>query len=126
MLPPGLYAYWTGQKDVKVEVIDARQVRFEHDDLPMIVRSHKASQVLDICTVERNHDGVLFQDGDYVETLAPGRYAFWENVAVAKVVEVDMRETMADISGQEIMTADKVTLRCPWTRYFRERAAQGP
>ena len=119
VLSPGLYAYWTGQKDVKVEVIDARQVRFEHDDLPMIARSHKASQVLDICTVERNHVGVLFQDGDYVETLAPGRYAFWKNVAVAKVVEVDMRETMADVSGQEIMTADKVTLRMNAVAIYR-------
>src|SRR5436309_4761653 len=30
VLPAGLYAYWTGQKAVKVEVIDARKVRFEH------------------------------------------------------------------------------------------------
>ena len=28
-----------------------------------------------------------------------------------KVVEVDLRETMVDVSGQDIMTADKVTLR---------------
>ena len=32
ILPPGLYAYWTGQKDVRVEVVDARKVRFEHED----------------------------------------------------------------------------------------------
>jgi regulator of protease activity HflC (stomatin/prohibitin superfamily) len=30
---------------------------------------------------------------------------------LSRVVEVDLRETTADISGQEIMTADKVTLR---------------
>ena len=27
------------------------------------------------------------------------------------MVEVDLRETMVDVGGQEIMTADKVTLR---------------
>ena len=38
VLPPGLYAYWTGMKDVTVEVIDARGVRFEHADLRVITR----------------------------------------------------------------------------------------
>ena len=28
-----------------------------------------------------NHVGVLFIDGEYVETLPPGQYAFWKNVA---------------------------------------------
>jgi regulator of protease activity HflC (stomatin/prohibitin superfamily) len=64
-----------------------------------------------VCNVERDHVGVLFLDGKYVETLAPGRYAFWRDAADARVVEVDLRETMLDVAGQELMTADKVTLR---------------
>ena len=36
LLPSGLYAFWTGQKDVRVEVIDARNVRFEHQELKVI------------------------------------------------------------------------------------------
>ena len=54
---------------------------------------------------------MLFVDGQLVETLSPGRYAFWKNMAQVKIVPVDIREAMIDISGQEIMTADKVTLR---------------
>jgi SPFH domain / Band 7 family len=111
LLPPGLYAYWTGAKEVRVEVVDAHKVRFQHPDFKVIVRSQHAAQVLDICTVERNHVGVSFQDGEYVETLPPGEYAFWRGVAASKVVEVDLREQTIDIAGQEIMTADKVTLR---------------
>ncbi len=111
VLPPGLYAYWTGFKDVRVETIDARNVRLRHADLKAIVRSAHAAHVLDICTVQRNHVGVYFQDGEYVETLPPGEYAFWKNVADSKLVEVDVREQALDVAGQEIMTADKVTLR---------------
>jgi regulator of protease activity HflC (stomatin/prohibitin superfamily) len=111
ILPPGLYSYWTGMKDVRVEVAEARQVRFQHDDFKVIVRSPHATQVLEICTVARNSVGVSFQDGEYVETLPPGEYAFWRNVAESKVVEVDRREQTIDVAGQEIMTADKVTLR---------------
>jgi hypothetical protein len=92
-------------------VLDAHRVRFEHADLPVIVQSEMAGRVLDSHAVEQGHMGVLFEDGKYVETLPSGRYAFWKNVAKVALVPVDMRETMLDVAGQEIMTADKVTLR---------------
>jgi regulator of protease activity HflC (stomatin/prohibitin superfamily) len=111
ILPPGLYAYWTALKEVKVEVVDARSVRFEHQDLPVITRSALADRVLDLATVEPYHQGVLTIDGEYIGTLPPGRYAFWKNMAQVKFVQEDMRESMFDVSGQDIMTADKVTLR---------------
>jgi regulator of protease activity HflC (stomatin/prohibitin superfamily) len=111
VLPPGLYAYWTGFRDVTVEIVDARSVRFTRKDLHVITRSPLADRVLEVLTVEQGHVGVLYVDGDYVETLPPGRHAFWKNVAKVTLVPVDMREAMYDVAGQEIMTADKVTLR---------------
>ena len=57
------------------------------------------------------HSAVWFRDGSFVETLPAGRYAFWKNIAEVKVVPVDTREMILDVAGQEIMTADKVTLR---------------
>jgi regulator of protease activity HflC (stomatin/prohibitin superfamily) len=111
VLPPGLYAYWTTYREVRVEVIDVQRAGFEHADLPVIVQSQAADRVLDSHAVEKDHMGVLFEDGKYVQPLAPGRYAFWKNVAKVTLVPVDMRETMLDVAGQEIMTADKVTLR---------------
>ncbi|MFN0053707.1 MAG: slipin family protein [Planctomycetales bacterium] len=111
ILPPGQYAYWTGQKQVRVEVADIRPVRFAHEQFKVIVRSPLAGRVLDICTVQRDHVGVLFIDGRYVETVQPGEYAFWKGPAEVRLVEVDLRETIVDVGGQEIMTADKVTLR---------------
>ncbi|HBN75146.1 MAG TPA: peptidase [Planctomycetaceae bacterium] len=111
VLPAGLYAYWTGQKNVRVEIVDSGNVRFEHDELKMIARSPMVQRVLDVCTVNRDRVGVLFIDGRYIETLSPGLYAFWKGQSDAVVVEIDLRETMVDVGGQDIMTADKVTLR---------------
>jgi regulator of protease activity HflC (stomatin/prohibitin superfamily) len=111
VLPPGLYAYWTGAKQVRIETVDARAGRFQHAHLAVVVRSPHAAQVLDVCTVDRHKVGVVFQDGKYVETLVPGQYAWWRGVGEARVVEVDLREQILDVAGQEIMTADKVTLR---------------
>jgi hypothetical protein len=111
VLPPGLYAYWTAFCKVKAEVVDARSVRFTHADLNVIAKSAQVERVLEIVNVPASHTGVAFRDGNIVETLPPGRYAFWKNIAEVKVVAVDTREMILDVAGQEIMTADKVTLR---------------
>src|SRR5882757_924659 len=58
ILPPGLYAYWTALRDVKVEVVDARKVRFEHPDLKIIVQSPLVERVLELATVQAHHVGV--------------------------------------------------------------------
>jgi regulator of protease activity HflC (stomatin/prohibitin superfamily) len=111
ILGPGLHVYWTEARDVRVEVLDARQVRFEHKDLKAIVAAADANRWLDVCKVERHCVGVLYIDGQYVAQLAPGLYAFWKVVADSRVIELDQREAQIDVSGQEIMTLDKVTLR---------------
>jgi regulator of protease activity HflC (stomatin/prohibitin superfamily) len=111
VLPPGLHAYWTTYREVRVEVVDARPVRFEHADLGLIVRSMMADQLLETHVVEPGQQAVWFRNGDFMETLPAGRYAFWKHVAPLKVQTVDVRETTLDVAGQEIMTADKVTLR---------------
>jgi len=111
VLPPGLYAYWTTFRTVKAEVVDARTVRFTHPDLPVIVKAQLADHVLETIAVPAGHAGVYFRDGSFVETLSPGRYVFWKNIADVKVVPVDTRTLILDVAGQEIMTADKVTLR---------------
>jgi regulator of protease activity HflC (stomatin/prohibitin superfamily) len=111
VLGPGLYALWTKVLDVQVEIVDARKVRFEHEDLNLIVKSTNVENDLNISTVEPGYAGVYFKDGTYVETLGPGQYMFWKNMGKVKFYHVDMRETVLDVAGQEIMRSDKVTLR---------------
>ena len=111
VLGPGLYALWTNVCDVKVEVIDVEDVRFNHTDLNVIAKSDAVEKELNISIIEQGFAGVYFKDGVYVETFGPGQYMFWKNMGKVKVYHVDMRETVLDVSGQEIMTSDKVTLR---------------
>ncbi len=110
ILPSGLFVIWTELAEVRVEVMDARQVRFEHEELQVISRTSSVEQ-LNVVAVERDHAGVLFLDGQYDSTLAPGRYAFWRKMAEVFVAPVDLREQAIDVNGQDLMTADKVTLR---------------
>jgi len=111
VLDSGLWALWTGFRDVRVEMVDARAVRFEHAELQTILKTKGADAVFNIFNVEDGHAGLYFKDGEFVSRLSPGTYAFWKNVGRVKLYQVDMREAVADVAGQEIMTADKVTLR---------------
>ncbi|MFK7765653.1 MAG: slipin family protein [Mariniblastus sp.] len=110
ILPAGLFVVWTKLFDVRVEVVDAREIRFDHDELPAIGQSVN-SDLLQFVSVARDHAGVLYVDGRYVSTLQPGRYAFWRKMAEVFVDQVDLREQAIDVNGQDLMTADKVTLR---------------
>src|SRR4029078_2820987 len=101
---------WTVFHDVRVEVFDAREVRFEHKDLNVIAQA-RGGALLEAVTIEAGHAGLFFKDGRHEATLAPGPHAFWKGVAKARILDVDLREQVGDVAGQEIMTADKVTLR---------------
>ena len=111
VLKPGLYALWTVFRDVKAEVVDARGALFEHEQLAAILELRATATLLEAVTVEAGHAGLLFRNGRHEATLGPGLYALWKGVARARVAVVELREQTADVTGQEIMTADKVTLR---------------
>ena len=55
--------------------------------------------------------GVLKVDGVVVRLLAPGPAAFWRFNRDVSVELVDMRLQAMEVSGQEILTRDKVALR---------------
>jgi regulator of protease activity HflC (stomatin/prohibitin superfamily) len=111
VLRPGVYAFWTALRELRVDVIDARGALFEHEQLAAVLALPGTAALLEPVSVEAGHVGLLFRDGVHEATLAPGAYALWKGVARAKVVPVDLREQVVDVAGQEIMTADKVTLR---------------
>lgn len=108
---PGLHALWTAFHEVRAEVIDARPVRFEHPELPLILQAHGARALLETAAVAAGQVGLVFHDGRHVGAVGPGVHAFWRGEAMVRVMPIDLRERAADITGQEIMTADKVTLR---------------
>jgi hypothetical protein len=111
ILAPGQYGIWTNWKKVRTEIVDAKAIRFVHAEIEPILAASGSNSLLDIHDITAEHQGVLFINGKYVETLSPGRYAFWENRANVKVVTVNRKEQVLDVQGQDLLTADRVTLR---------------
>jgi len=61
--------------------------------------------------VEEGKVGILMFDGKVERLLENGRYYFWNSKVNATCQVVDLRLQQLDVSGQEILTADKVSLR---------------
>jgi regulator of protease activity HflC (stomatin/prohibitin superfamily) len=111
ILGPGRHAFWNEPYALEVEVFDASNLRFNHPRLDTIVAHADAARLLLGVDVDEHEDVLLFKDGRLIETLGRGRHVFWKNVGKVTWKAVDRREQTADVAGQEIMTADKVTLR---------------
>ncbi|MEN8257029.1 MAG: slipin family protein [Thermodesulfobacteriota bacterium] len=119
VLGPGQYVLWKDFKEVRVEVVDASEICFSHPALNAILESDQVEDELNVSMVEEGMEGVLFVDGVLRQLLAAGRHAFWRRMGKVRILHVDKRECLLDISGQEIMTRDKVSLRLNGLVTFR-------
>jgi regulator of protease activity HflC (stomatin/prohibitin superfamily) len=62
-------------------------------------------------TVPAESVGLLFVDGKLGRQLAPGAYAFWNFQKNVGAEVIELRVQSVEVSGQELLTRDKVSLR---------------
>jgi regulator of protease activity HflC (stomatin/prohibitin superfamily) len=111
ILGPGRHAFWKHPYKIQVETFDVSKFKFEHAKIEAVLSHSSAARFLDGVRAEAHERVLLFRDGELVEQLGPGMYMFWKNAGKITWASIDLREQVADVAGQEIMTADKVTLR---------------
>jgi hypothetical protein len=108
---PGRYAYWKEPCALQVEVFDVTDVAFEHPQRDAVLAHPGARGELAAVDVESHERLLVRRGGELLAVRGAGRHAFWTRGGLVRWTTVDLREQLADVSGQEIMTADKVTLR---------------
>ncbi|MHA6264473.1 slipin family protein [Arenibacterium sp. CAU 1754] len=69
--------------------------------------------------VAEGHVGMLTVDGNARGPLRPGTHAFWKLGRHVAVKHVDTRWRAHDVTGHEILTKDRVTIRVNLTAAFR-------
>ncbi|RJE84394.1 slipin family protein [Paenibacillus sp. 1011MAR3C5] len=110
VLGAGSYAYWNVLKEHRFMRIDIRE-----PELPSELASSIPLRLMPYCTVFEvaSHErGMLHYNQVFQRELAPGKYVFWKNGPVGVQVKlVDLRQQQLDLTGQEMMTEDKITLR---------------
>jgi regulator of protease activity HflC (stomatin/prohibitin superfamily) len=112
VLGKGVSALWTAERKVEVERYEVRgDARLDHPALPLIVELPGARELVDVAVIAAGFVGLVFRDGRPAGTLQPGLAAFWKGAGKIVVQAVDGREQVLDVAGQEILTADQVTLR---------------
>jgi regulator of protease activity HflC (stomatin/prohibitin superfamily) len=111
ILAGGLHAFWKAPATIEVERYNVGSGRFAHPKLEAILAFPGGSTLLGGLRVESHERVMLFRDGVLTDQLGPGLFVYWKGGASVTWKTVDLREQVADIQGQEIMTADKVTLR---------------
>ena len=110
--------YWRGLVDVKVEVIDiAASAEVPAPVVARLVQTQLRQRavaglagVLQV-QVSEHGAGILWIDGKVERLLAAGSYAFWKFNRNVAVEAVDLRLQTLEVTGQEILTRDKVALR---------------
>jgi len=120
ILPPtSRKLYWKGIADVKVDILDIQEsFEIPHDLATRILYTQKNTlpndkleKVLHRIEVPEHFVALLYVDGVCTKTLNTGLYAFWRFNHNILVEFSDLRLQSVDISGQEILTKDKVSLR---------------
>jgi regulator of protease activity HflC (stomatin/prohibitin superfamily) len=113
VLAPGARRlYWKGLVPVEVQAVSIAQGL---DVEAGVVKRLRQLGVLERLTVSQivpeETAGLLFVDGKLARTLAPGAYAFWNFQKNVGVEMIELRVQSLEVTGQELLTRDKVSLR---------------
>ncbi|WP_461137693.1 slipin family protein [Spirosoma pomorum] len=111
VLLAGRWAFWKGIKQYEHVKADLSQVAIPTSiNLPSLL-STSLSTYIRVFTVEAHERGVLFIDEKFNQILTPGTYYWWKNSIPIQVQKVDTRQQQMEVSGQEMLTKDKASLR---------------
>jgi regulator of protease activity HflC (stomatin/prohibitin superfamily) len=123
LLPPtSRKLFWQG---VEVEIIDITQdARLTPELIAEIVSGAKEVQSLTrnslhICQVPPQHVGLLYVNQEFQSLLPSGTHAWWLFGRSFQTDVLDLRLQNIEVSGQDILSKDKVPLRLNLTAGFR-------
>lgn len=111
LMPDRKAVYWTDAGPWETTMVD---IGDEPRVAPALLkRLQKSGRLIDVAVIEvdRGKTALVSIDGVLTDTLAPGIYGYWK--AGRKVAHklVDLTRQPIDVTGQEVLTRDRVTLR---------------
>jgi len=127
IVAPGSFkVYWKGPEKVELKRIDITDEAYVSKDMLMLLgRAHNqqlqraAAQVIYYTEVADNHVGILLINGKLEAMLQPGSYGFWKYHRNVVVKHIDLRLQNIEVTGQEILTKDRVSLRLNLSAAYR-------
>lgn len=112
LAPGSRKLYWRGLVKVEVQRVSlADNLEVDATVTRRLRQLGVLSKVAVIAEVPAESAGLLFVDGKLARTLAPGAYAFWNFQKNVSAEVIELRVQSVEVSGQELLTKDKVSLR---------------
>lgn len=112
VLPSGKkYAFWNVLKKNTFEHIDVSSPDTSKFANKSLLVKPPLSSYTQVFAVPPSMQGLLLFDNELQKILPAGNYVFWKCSTKVEVIYVDMRQKDVEISGQDIMTEDKVPVR---------------
>lgn len=113
VLAPGVRAlYWRGLVRVDVDKASlAEDLRVSPEVARRLRQLGMLARVAVVLEVPAESAGLVFVDNTLVEVLGAGSYAFWNFRKNVAVETIELRVQSMEVSGQELLTRDKVSLR---------------
>ncbi len=94
-----------------MDVVDIQEAAVSHALGKLLAGFAGSAQHMKVVDVPEGHRGLLYLDKVRTQLLEPGRHLFWTGARSVEANVVDLREKLTEIQGQELMTADKVSVR---------------
>ena len=126
LAPGSQLIVWKGIEDVRVERIDISENFAIEEKLVALLgrglkidKSREVINAIQYTEVPDEQVGLLLVNGKLEKLLEPGSYGFWKYNRSVVVKLLDLRLQALEVSGQEILTKDRVSLRINLSASFR-------
>jgi regulator of protease activity HflC (stomatin/prohibitin superfamily) len=139
IVAPGEHLYvWKDAGDCRLETLDISSAlevdmpllqlikRVGANSATTLIRSQYTQAIKPIAeiSISKQHIGLLYVDGKWVRELSAGQYGFWQLNQHIEIKTYDLRDQLLEISGQEILSKDRVSLRINLSANIRIADAQ--
>jgi regulator of protease activity HflC (stomatin/prohibitin superfamily) len=102
---------WTDAGPWKSELIDIGEAaRVETKLLKRLVKAGR-TQLVTMVEVDEGKTALVSIDGQLADQLGPGVYGYWNAGRKVSAKLIDLTRQSLDVTGQELLTRDRVTLR---------------
>jgi regulator of protease activity HflC (stomatin/prohibitin superfamily) len=129
LIAPTASAMYFRDGVTRLETVDIQTDFRVRDDVAQAIKGTGIAAFVEFVEIPEYHTGALFVNGalqtrDGSTVLAVGTHAFWKVGRNLRVSVVDTRLQTLEVSGQEILSRDKVSLRLNLMAAYRVSDAQ--
>jgi len=121
MGPSLKYAFWREPVLPEVELIDVSDAPIVDEKARNALALH-GKTLMTQAVIAPGETGLVYVDGTLRDELKPGPHAVWSAVRKVDIRTVDTRNQSLEVTAQEILTKDRVSIRVTLTTFWKVSA----